>query len=55
VIKKLTRRAYPGTPLVVSDTLALDYFIGDIPESAIRFRLREVEPKRGRLNQKEGG
>ena len=44
-IKKLTRRAYPGTPPVVRDTLALDYFIGDIPESAIRFRLREVEPK----------
>ena len=27
-IKKLTRRAYPGTLPVVRDTLALDYFIG---------------------------
>ena len=44
-IKKLTRRAYPGTPPVVRDTLALDYFIDAIPESAIRLRLREVEPK----------
>ena len=44
-IKKLTRRAYPDTPPVVRDTLALDYFIDAIPESAIRLRLREVEPK----------
>jgi len=44
-IKKLTRRAYPGTPPVVRDTLALDYFIDAIPESEIRLRLREVGPK----------
>lgn len=44
-IKKLTWRAYPGTPPVVRDTLALYYFIDAIPESEIRLRLREVGPK----------
>lgn len=44
-IKKLTRRAYPGTTELVRDTLALDYFIDAIPESEIRLRLREVGPK----------
>jgi hypothetical protein len=44
-IRKLTRRAFPCTSPVVRDTLALDYFIGDIPESEIRLRLREVGPK----------
>ena len=44
-IRKLTRRAFPCTPPVVRDTLALDYVIGDIPESEIRLRLREVGPK----------
>lgn len=44
-IKKLTRRAYPGTSAIVRDTLALDFFIDAIPESEIRLRLREVGPK----------
>ncbi|CAC5382339.1 unnamed protein product [Mytilus coruscus] len=44
-IKKLTRRAYPGTSPIVSDTLALDYFIDAITETDIRLRLREVGPK----------
>lgn len=44
-IKKLTRRAYPGTTALVRDTLALDYFIDAIPETEIRLRLREVGPK----------
>lgn len=44
-IKKLTRRAYPGTSPVVRDTLALDYFIDAIPETEIRLRLREIGPK----------
>ncbi|CAC5404179.1 unnamed protein product [Mytilus coruscus] len=44
-IKKLTRRAYPGTSPLVRDTLALDYFIDAIPETEVRLRLREVGPK----------
>jgi len=44
-IKKMTRRAYPGSSPVVRDTLALDYFIDAIPETEIRLRLREVGPK----------
>lgn len=44
-IKKLTRKAYPGTSSLVRDTLALDYFIDAIPEADIRLRLREVGPK----------
>ncbi|CAC5382414.1 unnamed protein product [Mytilus coruscus] len=44
-IKKLTRRAYPGTSPIVRDTLALDYFIDAITETDIRLRLREVGPK----------
>lgn len=44
-IKKLTRRAYPGTSPIVRDTLALDYFIDAINETDIRLRLREVGPK----------
>ncbi|CAC5375456.1 unnamed protein product [Mytilus coruscus] len=37
-IKKLTRRAYPGTSPNVRDTLALDYFIDAITETDIRLR-----------------
>ncbi|VDI70239.1 Hypothetical predicted protein [Mytilus galloprovincialis] len=44
-IKKLTRRAYPGTSPLVRDTLALDSFIDAIPETEVRLRLREVGPK----------
>lgn len=44
-IKKLTRRAYPGTSPIVRDTLALDYVIDAITETDIRLRLREVGPK----------
>ncbi|CAC5382354.1 unnamed protein product [Mytilus coruscus] len=44
-IKKLTRRAYPGTFPIVRDTLALNYFIDAITETDIRLRLREVGPK----------
>lgn len=44
-IKKMTRRAYPGSSPVVRDTLSLDYFIDAIPETEIRLRLREVGPK----------
>ena len=37
-IKKLTRRAYPGTSPLVRDTLALDSFIDAIPETEVRLR-----------------
>ncbi|VDH93241.1 Hypothetical predicted protein [Mytilus galloprovincialis] len=44
-IKKLTRRAYPGTSPLVRDTLALDSFIDAIIETEVRLRVREVGPK----------
>ncbi|CAC5409087.1 unnamed protein product [Mytilus coruscus] len=36
---------YPGTSPLVTDTLALHYFIGSIPEKEVRLMLREVGPK----------
>jgi hypothetical protein len=48
-IRKLTRSAFPCTPPVVRDTLALYYFIGDIPESEIR--LHFVQQRTGTPTQ----
>ncbi|CAC5369318.1 unnamed protein product [Mytilus coruscus] len=45
-IKKLTRRAYPGTSPIVRDTLALDYFIDAITETDIRLRLADRQKGR---------
>jgi hypothetical protein len=44
-IKKLARKAYTNIGPEVADSLAIDYFIDAIPESDIRLRLIEVEPK----------
>lgn len=41
----MPRRAYHGSSPVVCDTLAINYVIDTIPETEIRFRLRDVGPK----------
>lgn len=44
-VRKLTRKAYPGAPQHLIDTLALDHFIDAIPDVDMKLRLREARPK----------
>ena len=44
-IKKLTRQAYPSAPSALTSVLALEHFIDAIPDSDLRLRLRESNPK----------
>ena len=44
-IKKLTRQAYPSAPSSLTSVLALEHFIDAIPDSDLRLRLRESNPK----------
>ena len=44
-IKKLTRQAYPSAPSSLTSVLALEHFIDAIPDSDLRLRLRETNPK----------
>lgn len=44
-IRKLTRKAYPSASSEVVELLALDFFIDALPDTDIRLRLREVNPK----------
>lgn len=44
-VSKLTRKAYPGAPPYLIDTLALDHFIDAIPDVDMKLRLREARPR----------
>lgn len=44
-VRKLTRKAYPGAPPYLIDTLALDHFIDAIPDVDMKLRLREAWPR----------
>lgn len=44
-VRKLTRKAYPGAPPYLIDTLALDHFIDAIPDADMKLRLREARPR----------
>lgn len=44
-VRKLTRKAYPGAPPYLINTLALDHFIDAIPDVDMKLRLREARPR----------
>ena len=44
-VKKLVKQAYPGINQDAIEALSLDNFVDAMPDSDIRFRLRELGPK----------